>query len=75
MDTPQGQSDTGRNPRPLLASEPSQEHDTKSPFSFQNKTACRLNPHIELTTLTPLVCWKEMTKQINFPTFAEQKQI
>lgn len=31
-ETPQGQSDTGRNPRPPLVPEPLQEHNTKALF-------------------------------------------
>lgn len=37
MDNPQGQSDSGRNPKPLLAPEPPQEHDTKAPFPSKIK--------------------------------------
>lgn len=37
IETPQGQSDSGRNPKPLLVPEPLQEHETKAPFPSKIK--------------------------------------
>lgn len=50
IETPQGQSDTGRNPKPPLVPEPIQEHNTKAPFPSK----IRLNLR-GLATITPRV--------------------